>query len=159
MIKKGFTIMKILKKALSIAIILSCFISMFAYAAPTEKVYNSNEQNIYVAGKTDISNQTVTLLMKNQDNSIAYIDEGIAVNGNYSFKFKFKGNCQNCTLYIMDGSKNITETVLETRITGLYPLGNIDNTKISEDKKTISISANIKNLYNDAGNAKIIIAW
>ena len=148
-----------MKKLLSVLLVSAFAFSGGAVFAQREATVNTNQHNIYISGKAD-DVSVVTMMMKNKtDNTVAYVDEAEIKDGEYSLKFKFTEDYANYDLYVMDGSKNITYTVMETKAEALYPVGDVTKSKFSEDKKTADISAYINNKYNDAGTAKVIVSW
>lgn len=149
---------KKLVSLLTVFMLMMGVISTTALAQPSAGIYLDG-QNIYVEGNADGDCQTATLLLKDKTtDAIKYISEiAVDAEGNYSKKFKFKGDIDNCVLYVNDGAENITDTVIKTVTENLKCVGNVDASAFTDGKMTVDV--NVKNIYDNEGTCQLFFGF
>jgi len=157
-----------MKRILALVLAFCMLVPMVSFAETSEVSYaGSNEAyNVYIEGVATSS--SVSIMLKRQDNSVAYIsqlkpDEN---NGKYVLKFKFTGDIQDCSAYVRDEDTglDISETVKTAVATSVLYSASLNVAVDGEDRAYIKaddalkVSVDIKNKYGDDDSMVVLVA-
>ena len=160
--------MKKIKNILKAIICVSLSLLLCSMCAFAAVEYHSGTQNIII--RTDGGNTKYTMeegtitLRQKSDGSIVYMDQfSINEDGGFDYKFKFKGNIDECDLYIKDtyGNpivQNITAVSTQEVMSAFLSIDLDNNGLFIADDEQARLKATISNIYGDEKDFELILA-
>lgn len=155
-------------KTMKLIVCLCALLLLCATCAFAAVEFHSDTQNITIrtdGGNTKYTMEEGTIVLRQKsDNAVVYRDQfPINEDGGFTYKFKFKGNINDCDLYIKDSIGNPIEqyvTIVDEEVvtTAILNVELDNNGLFIADNEKAQLKAKITNLYGDEDEYELIIA-